>query len=105
MYVPPFDGSNRIISINLREVIAMDFSKVKAGDRITYIADSFAFGGTYTVVTAESTYTEFNTMPDNEIGKLIIIEFMNNGEPMFFPLKMLNPKDWELRKSIMKGSG
>lgn len=74
----------------------MDFSKVIAGDKIKYIGDSFAFGGCYITVTAESTYHNQNDCPDHEKGKLMIIELMNNGTPMFFTLDILNPEDWIL---------
>lgn len=74
----------------------MDFSKVKEGDKIKYIGDSWAYGGTYTTVTAESTYINKDKCPEHEKGKLIIIEFMNDGTPMFFTLDELNPKEWEL---------
>lgn len=74
----------------------MNFSEVKAGDRIKYIGDSWAFGGYYKTVTAESTYSNEDDCPDNLRGELMIVELMNNGTPMFFPLKMLDSKEWDL---------
>lgn len=73
----------------------MDFSKVIAGDRIEYIGDSMAFGGFYTTFTAESTYVNEDDCPESERGQLMIIEFMNNGAPMFFTLDRLNSKEWK----------
>lgn len=73
----------------------MDFSKVKAGDRIEYIGDSWAFGGFYKTYTAESTYKNPDDCPEHERGKLIIIEFMNDDTPMYFTLDSLNPKEWK----------
>ena len=63
----------------------MDFTNVEAGMQIQYTGDSFAFGGEYLVTTAESTYEDVNDCPKHEKGKLMIIEFTNDGEmPMFF---------------------
>lgn len=55
-----------------------------------------AFGGEYDVVTAESTYGDPNTMPESEKGKLMIIEYADEDNVMFFPLENLNPKEWTL---------
>ncbi|MGY3839044.1 hypothetical protein ACWNPK_18110 [Bacillus atrophaeus] len=74
----------------------MDFSSVKEGDEIKYIGESWAYGGTYTTVSAESTYSNEDNCPKHERGRLVIIEFMNDGTPMFFTLDQLNPKEWEL---------
>ncbi len=79
----------------------MDFSQLKAGDRIEYIGDSIAFGGFYATVTAESTCGNPEDCPENEKGKLMIIEFMNDGTPMFFILDMLDPKEWKLAHKEM----
>lgn len=73
----------------------MDFSNVKLGDKIKYIGDTFAFGGCYKTVTAESTYINEEDCPDNLRGKLMIVEFMNDGTPMFFPINMLDASEWE----------
>lgn len=74
----------------------MNFEEVKAGMVLKYIGDSLAFGGTYTVVDAESTYINPEDCPDYEKGKQMIIEFMNNGTPMYFPLGRLDPQEWQL---------
>ena len=74
----------------------MDFSKVKAGDYIKYNGDSWAFEGSYRVLTAESTYANPDNCPDDDKGKLMILEFMNDDTPMFFVLDRLNPKEWKL---------
>jgi hypothetical protein len=74
----------------------IDFSTVTEGDRIEYIGDSMAFGGFYTVITAESTYREIDSMPDHERGKLMIVEFTNSDLAMFFLLDRLNPNEWKL---------
>lgn len=76
----------------------MDFSQAKEKDIIEYIGDSFAFGGEYTVVRAETTYNPQELCPEHEKGKLMIIEFMNNGTPMFFTLDGLEPNEWKLVK-------
>jgi len=73
----------------------MEFSQVKVGDSIRYIGDSLAFGGCYKTVTAESTFINEEDCPNDLRGELMIIEFMNDGTPMFFPIKMLDPKSWE----------
>lgn len=73
----------------------IDFSKVKEGDRIEYIGDSFAYGGFYTTVKAESTYKNPEDCPEHEKGKLMIIEFMNDDTPMFFVIDRLDPKEWK----------
>jgi hypothetical protein len=73
----------------------MDFSKVKEGMSIEYIGDSFALGGVYQVVSAESTYIDKHKCPENEKGKLMIIEFMNDDTPIFFTLDTLKPNEWK----------
>lgn len=50
----------------------MDFSSVKEGDVIKYIGDSWAYGGTYTTVTAESTYSNPDSCPRNEQDRLLL---------------------------------
>ena len=77
----------------------LDISKIEAGMEIEYKGDSMAFGGSYTVVTAESTYTDPNTMPENEKGKLMIVEFTNDDRVMYFSLENLNPNEWALVKN------
>jgi hypothetical protein len=74
----------------------IDFSTVTAGDRIEYIGDSIAYGGFYTVFTAESTYRPQSLCPEHERGKLMIVEFTNSDLAMFFTLDRLNPSDWKL---------
>lgn len=74
----------------------MNFLEVKEGMNIEYIGDSLAFEGIYQVVSAESTYRDKSKCPANEKGKLLIIEFMNDGTPMFFHLDHLNPAEWRL---------
>jgi hypothetical protein len=74
----------------------MDFSKLKESMEIKYIGDSFVFDGVYKLYLAESTYVDKNECPEHERGKLMIIELMNDGSPMFFTLDMLNPSDWRL---------
>lgn len=74
----------------------MDFSLVNEGMKIEYIGDSFAYGGTYKTVKAESTYETEESCPEDEKGKLMIIEFMNDGSPMFFTLGMLDNSEWKL---------
>lgn len=73
----------------------MDFSKVKEGEKIRYIGDSWAFGGDYITVSAKSTYLNPEDCPEHEKGKLMIIEFMNDDTPMFFPLYSLDANEWE----------
>lgn len=74
----------------------MDFSTLQAGMRIT-CSNYWAFENEYyTLVKAESTYQNQEDCPEKERGQLMIIEFMNNGKPMFFTLSMLNPKEWEI---------
>lgn len=74
----------------------MDWSKVKEGMKINYIGDSMAYGGSYTTVSAESTYENAESCPEDEKGKLMIIEFMNDDTPMFFVIDYLDPTEWEL---------
>jgi hypothetical protein len=74
----------------------IDFSTVREGDRIEYIADSFAYGGFYTVVTAESTYRPQSNCPEHERGKLMIVEITNSDLALFVTLDRLNPNDWKL---------
>lgn len=73
----------------------MNFEEVKAGMRIEYIGESWAFEGDYKVYNAEATY-EPDKCPDDEKGKLLIVEFMNDDTPMFFTLERLDPKEWKL---------
>lgn len=74
----------------------MDFSKLEAGMRIT-CKNYWAFENEYyTLVTAESTYVNAEDCPEHERGQLMIIEFMNSGKPMFFPMSMLKPNEWEI---------
>jgi len=75
----------------------MDFSTLREHDVIEYIGDSLAFGGTYKLVRAESTYQKPEECPDSEKGKLMIVEFMNDGTPMFFTVDQLKPNDWKLK--------
>lgn len=74
----------------------IDFSTVKEGDRIEYIGESFAYGGFYTVYLTEKTYKNHADCPKSQIGKLLIVEFMNDDTPMFFPIDKLNPNEWKL---------
>lgn len=74
----------------------LNLLEIQAGSQIEYIGDSLSYGGVYSVVTAESTYQNPTDCPDNNKGKLMIIEFMNNGTPMFFTLDRLNPKEWKV---------
>ena len=73
----------------------IDFSKAKEGDYIEYIGDSFAYGGSYKLLTAESTYKDPNMCPDYEKGKLMICEFTNSDRAMFFTLDRLKPNEWK----------
>lgn len=72
------------------------FKDSKAGMKIKYIGDTMAFGGSYSLVTAESTYLNPEDCPDKEKGKLMIIEFMNNGTPMYFVIDDLDQEEWAL---------
>lgn len=72
----------------------IDLSDIKVGMRIKYIGDYFSFGGAYKVVELESTYINPSDCPNNERGQLAIVEFMNDGTPMFFPLSALSHSDW-----------
>ncbi|MFJ8247360.1 hypothetical protein [Peribacillus asahii] len=74
----------------------LDLSRVKENDQIEYTGDSLAYGGRYTVVTAESTYQNPDSCPNHEKGKLMIVEFMNNGTPMFFELDRLKLEEWKI---------
>jgi hypothetical protein len=71
-------------------------SEVKEGMHIEYTGDSLSYGEQYLVVPAESTYTNPSNCPDNEKGKLMIIDFMNDGSPMYFVIDYLNFKEWRL---------
>jgi hypothetical protein len=75
-----------------------DFSQVKPEMILKYVGDSLAFGGSYLVVTAESTYIDKESVPDDEKGKLVICEIINDCIPMFFTLDMLDPNDWEIEE-------
>lgn len=74
----------------------MDFSGLLPGQKIKYIGDSIAFGGQYTLVKIEETYHHKEACPDEDKGKLVIIELMNDDTPMFFTLDMLDSNEWEL---------
>jgi hypothetical protein len=74
----------------------MDFKEVKEFDRIEYVGDSFAFGGFYTVMKAESTYMKPEDCPESEQGKLMIAELTSDDVAMFFTLDSLNPSDWKI---------
>lgn len=74
----------------------LNVSEVKDGSVIEYIGDSLVYGGTYQVVTAESTYKNPADCPDAEKGKLMVIEFMNDGTPMFFIVDQLNFEEWKI---------
>lgn len=72
----------------------MDFSQLVSGDKIEYVGDTYAFGGEYSIVAAESTYSKEDFCPENERGKLMIVEFMNDGTPMFFTVDTLDKEEW-----------
>ncbi|MNS80584.1 hypothetical protein D3C72_1142690 [compost metagenome] len=74
----------------------LDLSNVKVGSVIKYIGDSIAYGGSYTVYAAESTYINQSDCPEDDRGKLMIIEFMNDDTPMFFRVDRLQLKEWKL---------
>jgi hypothetical protein len=74
----------------------IDFSTVKAGQEIEYIGGSIAYGGKYTAYPVVDTYKDPSKCPHDMIDKLCIIEFMNNGTPMFFTFNHLNPEEWKL---------
>lgn len=74
--------------------MTIDFTKVKEGSFIEYTGDSFAYGGQYEVVSAESTF--IGECPEYLQGKLMIIEFMNNGDPMFIRVENLKSNEWRL---------
>lgn len=74
----------------------LDITKVKAGMQIKYIGDSLAYGGNYLVHTVESTYRNLDDCPEEDRGKLLIIEFMNDDIPMFIKLERLDLKEWIL---------
>lgn len=76
--------------------MAINFEDVKEGMSIKFIGDFFAFEGDYKTVKAESTYEKPEYCPENEKGKLLIIEFGNDDTPMFFVLDSLDPAEWEL---------
>lgn len=85
-----------VLKIKKKGEDEMDFSTVKEGGTLTYIGNSLAFGGSYKVVTAESTYLDPSQCPDEERGQLMIIEFMNDDTPMFFMVNQLDPKEWKV---------
>lgn len=74
----------------------MDISKVKAGDKIEYIGDSWAYEGEYSVITAESTYHNPDDIPDDEKGKLMIVHLTNSDLALFITLDELNHNEWKL---------
>lgn len=77
-------GSDRMIKIE----------GLKQGDVIRAKEDNHGFEGDYIVTEAERTYPK-GACPESEKGKLVIIEFMNIGTPMFFDLRTLNPEEWD----------
>ena len=72
-----------------------ELNSLKDGDKIKYIGDSFAFEGEYKVISLISTYIDPNDCPKEDRDKCTIVEFMNDGTPMFFPVENLNPEEWE----------
>lgn len=78
----------------------MSLSLLKARQKIQYIGDSFAFGGEYELIPIEDTYQDKTLCPSEDKGKVVIIEFMNNGTPMFFKMEQLNPNDWKLVQNL-----
>lgn len=74
----------------------MSFKNAQSGMKIEYIGDSIAYGGTYTMLPAESTYYEASNCPEHERGRLVIYEFMNNGDPIFIMVDELNPDEWRV---------
>jgi hypothetical protein len=74
----------------------LDISKVREGNKIEYLGESLAYGGNYIVVSAESTYTIPNNCPEEYKGKMMIIELMNDGTPLFIPIERLNAEEWKL---------
>ncbi len=74
----------------------LNLSEVKEGSKIEYMGDTLAYGGTYQVVTAESTYKNPADCPESEKGKGMIVEFMNDGTPMFFRVDQLDLKEWRI---------
>ena len=73
----------------------MDFSQLKANDKINYLGDDFAFSGEYKLIPIEETYARKELCPEKDRGKLVIIELMNDDTPMFFTLDFLDHKEWE----------
>lgn len=76
----------------------LDIEKVREGTVIQYQGSSVAYGGDYTVCSMESTYVDPQTCPATDRGKLVIIEFTNNDNPMFFEITTLNPKEWIIKQ-------
>jgi hypothetical protein len=74
----------------------VDFSKLNAGDAIYYLGDSWEYNSNYKVVTAESTYTNPDIMPEHEKGKLMIVHLTNSDLALFWTLDRLDPKEWSL---------
>lgn len=74
----------------------LDIVKVAKGSRIKYRGDSWAFGGTYSVVYGESTYQNRDDCPPVYQGVLVIIEMTNDDRMMLFPVAKLDPTEWEL---------
>lgn len=74
----------------------LDVANLKDGMKIEYIGDSFAFGGEYNLHAAESTYADASLVPEHEKGKLMIIELMNDGTPMYFTVDSLDLKEWRV---------
>jgi hypothetical protein len=74
----------------------LDISNAEEGMRIKYIGESSAFGGEYTAIAAESTYKNPSNCPDDDRGKLMIVEFMNDDTPMFFRIDKLNKTEWRI---------
>lgn len=68
---------------------------VKAGDTLIYRGKSWSFWGDYLVVREAETFTD----PERAAlagDALVIVEFTNDGTPMFFRVDQLNEADWEI---------
>jgi len=68
--------------------------QVREGTVLQYVGNSTAFGGTYKVCSMESTYTNPEACPEEDRGRLVMIEFTNQDRPMFFDIEKLHTKDW-----------